>query len=498
MKKVFASTLLTAIVLGLFGMPFAAAAAGCRCGTALSGGICGSVASQQVCIDEGRSIATSQHVNVTCAFFVDACDNGVPTTFTISALGEVSSTSTSPTGAPILTTPVDGDISREGSPPTFGMTQDSTPTFSAESQAPSSVPPGFPEPKIVIPEINIKIPGLTNFVAPGPAPCPESLSKIGIASCKNFPWIGQYISALYNFGIAIAAFLAVVLVLWGGFLYITASGISSQAEKGKSFIQGAFLGLVIVFSSYILLATINPDLVKFHGLVVPDVPSVGSIPEVVGLPGVVDEGYEQRGEVEDEDVVAQGNAQEQPLDPFQGSGTLASSSSTSAAQSSTPQPRPVARKLDCTKEPLTDPCPSCPTLPSASFSANNVTYKGVKPQKDQPCQRRTDQVSPEMNTVMQKIIARLNEAGPASVIGAWQVTEAWPPTVPHDSRCHRKGCAVDLVLVGAATKERIDAMEKVLREFRQPGGLGCVLNEYRVRTNKRTGPHFHIELGQCR
>jgi len=364
----------------------------------------------------------------------------------------------------------------------------------------SSAPPGFPEPKIIIPELNIKIPGLTNFVEPHPAECPESLSSIGITSCKNFPWIGQYISAFYNFGIAIAAFLAVVLIMWGGFLYITASGISSQAEKGKSFIQGAFLGLVIVFSSYIMLATINPDLVKFHGLVVPDVPSRGSISGAVDLPRVVDEGYEERGEVEDGDVIASGSAQEQPLDPFQGSGTLASSSSTSTTQSPTSQPRPAARTIDCKKEPPTDPCPNCPTLPTASFSANNVTYKGVKSQKDQPCQRRTDQVTLEMNTVMQKIIARLNETGPASVIGAWQVTEAWPPTVPHDSSCHKRGCAIDLVILGAKGENdpRVIAMEKVLREFLQPGGLGCVLNEYRVRTNKRTGPHFHIELGKCR
>lgn len=98
--------------------------------------------------------------------------------------------------------------------------------------------------------------------------------------------LAKYISEIYTFGIGAGAFLAVVMIMWGGFLYITASGISSQAEKGKHAIQMAFLGLVILFTSYIMLQTINPAILTLKFPNIKPITKIGEVPEVVRLPNV--------------------------------------------------------------------------------------------------------------------------------------------------------------------------------------------------------------------
>lgn len=70
-----------------------------------------------------------------------------------------------------------------------------------------------------------------------------------------------YISLVYNFAIGIVGLAALIMIGVGGYLYMTSHGNASQAEKGKEFITDAILGLVIVLVSYVVLRTINPNLV---------------------------------------------------------------------------------------------------------------------------------------------------------------------------------------------------------------------------------------------
>ena len=73
--------------------------------------------------------------------------------------------------------------------------------------------------------------------------------------------ISSYLKSLYNFGIGLAAGLAVLMVIWGGVEYMTTDAIGHQ-EEGKNKIQNAIMGLLLALSSYIILQTINKDLLK--------------------------------------------------------------------------------------------------------------------------------------------------------------------------------------------------------------------------------------------
>ena len=73
--------------------------------------------------------------------------------------------------------------------------------------------------------------------------------------------ISSYILYVYKMFIALAVFLAIVMIIWGGFLYIT-SETPFKIEDGRGKIQNAVLGLAMVLVSYLILLTVDPRLVN--------------------------------------------------------------------------------------------------------------------------------------------------------------------------------------------------------------------------------------------
>lgn len=73
--------------------------------------------------------------------------------------------------------------------------------------------------------------------------------------------LSKYLSGLYAFGVAAAAGLAVIMVILGGIQYIT-SVAGEGKSGGKQRITSAILGLLLALGSYIILNTINKDLLK--------------------------------------------------------------------------------------------------------------------------------------------------------------------------------------------------------------------------------------------
>lgn len=106
------------------------------------------------------------------------------------------------------------------------------------------------------PALQIKIPGL-EFSDIG-----KTLDKEGYI---HVPYIGELIAALYKYGIAIASIVAVVLIIKNGVAIILSAG-GDQKMAAYHQIGQVVIGLVILWSSYAFLYTINPNLVEFKPL----------------------------------------------------------------------------------------------------------------------------------------------------------------------------------------------------------------------------------------
>lgn len=71
-----------------------------------------------------------------------------------------------------------------------------------------------------------------------------------------------YLTALFNFAIAVAAVLAVIMIVIGGLQYIGAAGNTSVIEDAKDRIYWAVVGLILALGSWMILFTINPKLLE--------------------------------------------------------------------------------------------------------------------------------------------------------------------------------------------------------------------------------------------
>lgn len=91
------------------------------------------------------------------------------------------------------------------------------------------------------------------------APLPI-FGKVFNASGKSF---GDYLSIMFTFFVSFAGVLAVVMLIFGGIQYMSTDAVSGKSD-GISKMEQAIWGLLIVLASYVILNTVNPNLVKFN------------------------------------------------------------------------------------------------------------------------------------------------------------------------------------------------------------------------------------------
>jgi len=98
------------------------------------------------------------------------------------------------------------------------------------------------------------------------------LATFAIGGCRNLevqlpgltstclPALPDYIAAIYNFALIAIGILVFVALIYGGFRYLTSAGNPTAMSDATDQISSALLGLVILFSAWLILNTINPEL----------------------------------------------------------------------------------------------------------------------------------------------------------------------------------------------------------------------------------------------
>lgn len=72
-----------------------------------------------------------------------------------------------------------------------------------------------------------------------------------------------YVKYVFNFFIIITGLIALGALVYGGFRYTSSAGQPVALQDAKNQIFAAFLGILILMSSWLILTTINPDLINF-------------------------------------------------------------------------------------------------------------------------------------------------------------------------------------------------------------------------------------------
>ncbi|MGC9598850.1 MAG: sensory rhodopsin II transducer [Minisyncoccia bacterium] len=83
----------------------------------------------------------------------------------------------------------------------------------------------------------------------------------GVASTTS---IAGIVSGFYGFALLIAGILAFGAIVYGGIKYAASRGNPSAESEGKSWVTNALLGLLLLAGAYIILYTVNPQLVSLQ------------------------------------------------------------------------------------------------------------------------------------------------------------------------------------------------------------------------------------------
>ena len=86
--------------------------------------------------------------------------------------------------------------------------------------------------------------------------------QIHLGSTGQVTDMAEYISLAYRYVLSIGSILAVVVIIASGIIYLTAGGNPSRIGQAKEYIGGAVVGVILLFTSYLILNTLNPDLVR--------------------------------------------------------------------------------------------------------------------------------------------------------------------------------------------------------------------------------------------
>lgn len=86
--------------------------------------------------------------------------------------------------------------------------------------------------------------------------------KVGEEELPLKPTLPEYIKYIFKFSLIIAAVAAFAILIYGGFRYLTSAGSPEAIKDAKSWMFGGILGLVLLLCSYLILTTINPELIS--------------------------------------------------------------------------------------------------------------------------------------------------------------------------------------------------------------------------------------------
>src|SRR3972149_9903350 len=78
--------------------------------------------------------------------------------------------------------------------------------------------------------------------------------------------LAPQIAHFYQWALGIGGLVALGIIVFGGILYTVSAGNASKQDDAKQWITGALIGLLLLFGSYLILNTINPELTKLKDL----------------------------------------------------------------------------------------------------------------------------------------------------------------------------------------------------------------------------------------
>lgn len=289
----------------------------------------------------------------------------------------------------------------------------------------------------------------------------NSLASGQICEPDNTPGGSAYnltrcVNNIYAFSVAIGGFVAVLMFVVAGYYYTM--GGNENVSKAKSFINSTIVGLILLFGTYALLNTIDPNLTKLPNL---------------NAPGIKCETVTQLDPATNTNKTYNTCTDIGGINPVDNGSTGPVGGTTK-----TPPPGSVSSTKDCT---------NCVDGTSGyyKFTMKDGHY---------------------LNVALADALKKVSDT-----YTGFRITEAWPPVINHLSICHGNGQCVDIAGRGSYTADNKANFVNSLWQFctaLKNNGI-TIVNEYYdipasyfqgsncglpTKFDTTTGGHLHIRL----
>ena len=94
------------------------------------------------------------------------------------------------------------------------------------------------------------------------ATCPDGVST-DLGCVPNDPF--AFVAKFYGIGLGLIGGVALLFIIYGGYIILTSQGQSNQLSKGKSYIYYAIAGLLLAIFGFVFIQVVAVDILHIPG-----------------------------------------------------------------------------------------------------------------------------------------------------------------------------------------------------------------------------------------
>lgn len=101
-------------------------------------------------------------------------------------------------------------------------------------------------------------------VSASPSPCPSGkvCTDLGEVSTQS-PF--EFVSNIYGMGLGLIGGIALLAIIYGGYLILSSQGEPRKIQDGKQYIFYAIVGMFMAFAGFAIYGIIGGDVLKIPG-----------------------------------------------------------------------------------------------------------------------------------------------------------------------------------------------------------------------------------------
>jgi hypothetical protein len=103
------------------------------------------------------------------------------------------------------------------------------------------------------------------MAATGTPSCDSTTELQTDFGCFKVGDVNDFTTKLYGIGLGFIGGVALLFIIWGGYLILTSQGEIQKLQKGRSYIISSILGIILAVGGFVFYQIVAVDVLKIPG-----------------------------------------------------------------------------------------------------------------------------------------------------------------------------------------------------------------------------------------